>query len=112
MLAPILPLADPNANNVAIARQAPSTAALLGGDPNGRDVLARVVYGARASLLIGVGAIVIGLAVGGLLGLVGGYYRGRLDTIVGERVRRDARGACPHPGLGLHACSSEPKSAT
>jgi peptide/nickel transport system permease protein len=82
VLAPILPLADPNANNVAISRQAPSTAALLGGDPNGRDVLARVVYGARASLLIGVGAIAIGLAVGGLLGLVGGYYRGRLDTIV------------------------------
>lgn len=82
LLAPILPLADPNANNVAIARQAPSTAALLGGDPNGRDVLARVVYGARASMLIGVGAIAIGLAVGGFLGLVGGYYGRRLDAIV------------------------------
>lgn len=80
--ASILPLADPSATNVAIARQGPSTAALLGGDANGRDVLARVVFGARASLLIGVGAIVFGLAIGGSLGLVAGYSRGRLDTIV------------------------------
>jgi peptide/nickel transport system permease protein len=82
LFASFLPLADPHVTNVAIARQGPSTAALLGGDANGRDVLARVIYGARASLLIGLGAIAIGLAVGGFLGVLAGYSRGRTDTVV------------------------------
>jgi peptide/nickel transport system permease protein len=82
LLAPVLPFADPDVSNVSIARQAPSSAALLGGDANGRDVLARVVYGARGSLLIGFGAIALGLVVGGTLGLLGGYYRHRTDAWV------------------------------
>ena len=82
LLAPFLPFADPDASNPSISRQGPSTAALLGGDANGRDVLARVVYGARASLLIGLGAIALGLVVGGALGLLGGYYRHRIDALV------------------------------
>ncbi len=82
LLAPVLPFADPNASNPSISRQGPSGAALLGGDANGRDVLARVVYGARASLLIGLGAIAIGLLVGGALGLLGGYYGHRVDALV------------------------------
>ena len=82
LLAPILPFADPDVSNVSISRQGPSSAALLGGDANGRDVLARVVYGARASLLIGFGAIALGLVVGGALGLLGGYYRHRTDAWV------------------------------
>jgi peptide/nickel transport system permease protein len=81
-LAPVLPFADPDANNVAIARTGPSAAAWLGGDANGRDVLARVVFGARSSLVIGVGAIAFGLVVGGLLGLLAGYYRRRVDAVV------------------------------
>jgi len=80
LLAPILPLADPDVSNASIARQGPSSAALLGGDANGRDVLVRVVYGARASLLIGFGAIALGLVVGGALGLLGGYYRRGIDA--------------------------------
>ena len=82
VLAPILPFADPDVSNASISRQAPSSAALLGGDANGRDVLARVVYGARASLLIGLGAIALGLLVGGVLGLLGGYYGHRIDALV------------------------------
>jgi peptide/nickel transport system permease protein len=82
LLAPVLPFADPDASNAAISRQGPSSAALLGGDANGRDVLARVVYGARASLLIGLGAIAIGLVVGGALGLLGGYFGRRIDAVV------------------------------
>jgi peptide/nickel transport system permease protein len=81
-LASVLPFADPDANNVAIARTGPSAAAWLGGDANGRDVLARVVFGARSSLVIGVGAIAFGLVVGGLLGLLAGYYRRRVDAVV------------------------------
>ncbi len=82
LLAPILPFADPDVSNASIARQGPSSAALLGGDANGRDVLVRVVYGARASLLIGFGAIALGLVVGGALGLLGGYYRRRIDAVI------------------------------
>jgi peptide/nickel transport system permease protein len=82
LLAPFLPFADPNVSNASISRQGPSSAALLGGDANGRDVLARVVYGARASLLIGFGAIALGLVVGGALGLLGGYHRHRIDAWV------------------------------
>lgn len=80
--APVLPFADPDSSNVDIARTGPSMTAWLGGDANGRDVLARVVFGARSSLLIGIGAIALGLLVGGLLGLLGGYYRGRVDAVV------------------------------
>jgi peptide/nickel transport system permease protein len=82
VLAPVLPLRDPDVSNAGIARTGPSAAAWLGGDANGRDVFARVVYGARASLLIGLGSIAIGTAVGGFLGLIAGYYRRRVDAVI------------------------------
>jgi peptide/nickel transport system permease protein len=82
VLAPVLPIADPDASDVAISRQGPSVDAWLGGDASGRDVLARTVHGARSSLLIGSGAITFGFLVGGSLGLVAGYARGRIDTVV------------------------------
>jgi peptide/nickel transport system permease protein len=54
----------------------------LGGDSIGRDMLSRLVYGARNSMFIGVGAVTIGFLVGGTLGLIAGYYRGRLETVI------------------------------
>jgi peptide/nickel transport system permease protein len=82
VLAPVLPLDDPNENFAEIAGQGPGTAGhILGGDGLGRDMLSRVVWGSRASLLLGVGAIVVGLVVGGLLGLMAGYRRGRTETL-------------------------------
>jgi peptide/nickel transport system permease protein len=82
VLAPVLPLDDPNENFAEIAGQGPGTAGhILGGDGLGRDMLSRVVWGTRASLLLGVGAIVVGLVVGGLLGLMAGYRRGRTETL-------------------------------
>jgi peptide/nickel transport system permease protein len=54
----------------------------LGTDRQGLDELAGVIVGARLSLLVGVGAVCIGLFVGGLLGVVAGYYRGRLDSVL------------------------------
>lgn len=54
----------------------------LGGDAIGRDMISRLVYGARNSMFIGVGAVVIGFLVGGSLGLIAGYYRGRLESIL------------------------------
>ena len=82
VLAPVLPLDDPNENFAEITGQGPGTAGhILGGDGLGRDMLSRVVWGSRASLLLGVGAIVVGLVAGGLLGLAAGYLRGRTETV-------------------------------
>jgi peptide/nickel transport system permease protein len=84
VLAPAIPgLADPNEVTASIARRGPGAAGhVLGGDATGRDMLARLVYGARASIAVGVGAIALGGALGGVLGLVAGYYRGRFETLI------------------------------
>ncbi len=54
----------------------------LGTDPLGRDVLSRIIYGARTSLLLGLGAVLIASVVGVALGLVSGYVGGRVDAII------------------------------
>jgi peptide/nickel transport system permease protein len=83
VLAPVLPLDDPNENFASIARQGPgSDGHLLGGDANGRDMLSRIIFGSRSSLVIGVAAVAAGMLVGGGLGLIAGYYRGKLDTFL------------------------------
>jgi peptide/nickel transport system permease protein len=81
LLAPILPLKDPDHSYLEIVREPPiQPDHLLGGDGSGRDMLSRVIWGARTSLTISVSAVLLGLLVGGLLGLVAGYHRGRLDA--------------------------------
>jgi peptide/nickel transport system permease protein len=83
VLAPWLPLPDPDRSHLEIVRIGPiQPGHLLGGDGNGRDMLARVIFGARASLWISVGAVTIGFVVGGLLGLLAGYFRGRVDAVL------------------------------
>ena len=60
----------------------PGWTAWLGTDNSSHDVFARCIYGARQTLIIGIGATIIGLTIGGLLGIIGGYYRGRSDRLV------------------------------
>lgn len=55
---------------------------LLGTDAQGRDLLTRIIYGARVSLLVGTLTVGVSLLVGMTLGSLAGYYRGRLDTIL------------------------------
>jgi peptide/nickel transport system permease protein len=55
---------------------------LLGGDGNGRSMLARLAYGTRSSLVVATGAVLLGLLIGGSLGLIAGYFRGRTDAIL------------------------------
>ncbi len=55
---------------------------LLGTDSQGRDLLTRIIFGARISLLVGILTVAISVAIGTGLGAVAGYYRGRLDTIL------------------------------
>src|SRR3954452_20279155 len=59
---------------------------LLGADSQGRDVFARVLYGGRASLLIGIGSALISCIVALLLGLVAGYFRGPVDVVLSPVV--------------------------
>lgn len=81
IFADFLPLNDPSAE-VATKRLAPFQPGgpLLGADANGRDLLARTIYGARWSLIIAVCAVAIGLLIGGLLGLLSGYFRNTLGN--------------------------------
>jgi peptide/nickel transport system permease protein len=63
-------------------RMPPSAAHWLGTDNLGRDMLARLIFGARISLSVGVASPLIGLILGGTLGMLAGYLRGRLETII------------------------------
>jgi peptide/nickel transport system permease protein len=54
----------------------------LGGDAAGNDMLLQLAKGARSSLIVGIGAVSFGLLIGGTLGLIAGYYRGRIDTVL------------------------------
>ena len=82
-LAPYLPLLDPDAVDTPNRLRPPGVAGhLLGTDEFGRDMLARLVWGARVSLLAGVGTAAASMLIGVLLGLHAGYWGGRVDTIV------------------------------
>jgi peptide/nickel transport system permease protein len=81
LLAGVLPLADPDHQALLARRAAPSVAHLLGNDALGRDVLARVIFGARASLEIGVLAPLIASLIGAAIGGLSGYFRGRFETL-------------------------------
>lgn len=80
---------DPNRQNLILRLQAPMTQNAqgvvdfpLGTDALGRDVLSRVIYGARVSLFVGLTAVLIGGFIGTMLGVMGGYFGGRLDDII------------------------------
>jgi peptide/nickel transport system permease protein len=92
-LAPWIAPYDPIATSFSTVRKAPSAAHWFGTDEIGRDVLSRVVYGARASLLAGVVSVLISLSVGVPAGLLAGYAGGRTDMLI-SRIT-DALLACP-----------------
>jgi peptide/nickel transport system permease protein len=83
ILAPVLPISSVGARYPEIVRQGPGTAGhILGGDSIGHDLFSRLIWGARNSLTVGVCAVGIGFLVGGLLGLLAGYHRGKFETVV------------------------------
>ena len=80
--APLLPIPAPAATDWAAVRQAPSAAHLLGTDEIGRDILSRMIWGARASLMAGVVSVAIAMAIGVPLGILAGYFRGWTDAVI------------------------------
>ncbi len=84
---------DPLATSWSAIRKAPSALHWMGTDENGRDVLSRVVWGARASLLAGVVSVLIAAGVGVPAGVLAGFAGGWTDAVIGRVV--DAMLATP-----------------
>ena len=84
ILAPVLPIPDPiNDANPLKAAQGPTLNLIFGLDGNGRDVFSRIIWGARNSLFIAIAAVFSGLLLGGALGLISGYFKGRIGGVLG-----------------------------
>jgi peptide/nickel transport system permease protein len=92
-LAPLIAPYDPIATSWTAIRKAPSALHLMGTDENGRDVFARVIFGARASLLAGVVSVLIAAGIGVPAGLLAGFAGGWTDALLSRLV--DAMLACP-----------------
>ena len=82
VLAPWLAPFDPNDQNIIDRLQPPGGDYLFGTDAFGRDVLSRILWGARISLLVAVTSIAAAIAIGGSIGMVSGYVGGRFDLFV------------------------------
>lgn len=71
-----------NQQNLSNALQFPNGTHIMGTDDLGRDVFSRIIYGTRISLTIGVSAVMFALTIGGMMGLLAGYFKGWVDTII------------------------------
>lgn len=80
--APLISPYDPVAVDLMASRRPPSGAHLLGTDLTGRDVLSRLIHAAQVSLTVGITAALLSTGLGLMLGLVAGYYRGWVDTLI------------------------------
>lgn len=93
VFAPLIAPYDPVATSWTAIRKAPSVLHWMGTDENGRDVAARVIFGARASLLAGVISVIIAASIGVPAGLLAGFAGGVIDMLL-SRIT-DAMLACP-----------------
>jgi peptide/nickel transport system permease protein len=82
LLAPWIAPHDPLLQNIAYRLEPPSAQFWLGTDSYGRDVLSRLIYGARVSLLVGFVAILIAMCIGASLGILAGYVGGMVDQLI------------------------------
>ena len=84
----VLPLKSPTESFAACARLGPfakegtAPGHLLGCDSNGRDMIARLAYGGWSSLFVATGAVLFGLVFGGVLGMLAGFFGGKVDTVL------------------------------
>ncbi len=82
LLAPWIAPYDPDAQDVLMKLESPSPEHLFGTDAFGRDVLSRVIWGARVSLFVGSVATLAGLIIGTVIGIISGYYGSLVDKLI------------------------------
>ena len=99
LIAPVLAPHDPYKPDAGAIYAPPDSQYFLGADETGRDVLSRLIYGARVSMWVGVVSVVIGITVGAILGVVSAYVGGKFDLITQRLV--DSLLAFPVIILGL-----------
>ena len=99
VFAPLISPYDPVAQSWTLVRKPPSWAHWLGTDDVGRDILTRIMFGARASLLAGVISVCIAVSIGVPLGLTAGYLGGPIDGLLSRLT--DAMLACPYLILAI-----------
>lgn len=99
LLAPLIAPHDPLEQNILSRLQPPHENYYLGTDYFGRDILSRLLYGARISLVIGIASTVIAMLAGSLIGILAGWYGGRFDVVVMQAM--DILLAFPSLILGL-----------
>lgn len=90
---------DPFAINRAQLMKPPGVSYYLGTDHLGRDILSRLIFGARISLFVGIVAVLVGVVVGSVLGIVSGYFGGKVDLLIQRYI--DAQMAFPAIILAL-----------
>ncbi len=84
VIGPFLVPFDPLEMDLGSLKQPPGRVHLLGTDSTGRDILARLVYGARVSLSVGIIASLLSLGIGIFFGLIAGYFGGRVDAVLSQ----------------------------
>lgn len=86
VFAPFLSPYDLDAMNMNNALKTPSAEHLLGTDQYGRDLMTRIFYGARISLIVGFISVFFSMVIGVFIGLIAGYYRGWVDSLIGRII--------------------------
>ena len=86
IFAPFISSQDPTEQNLALRRALPSKESLFGRDPFGRDILTRIIYGARTTVSVAILGALISTFFGVILGIYAAYYGGRVSTIIMRSV--------------------------
>ncbi len=86
VFAPVLSPYDLDAMNMDQALKAPGSEHLLGTDQYGRDMMTRIFYGARISLIVGFVSVFFSMIIGVVIGLIAGYYGGWVDSLIGRII--------------------------
>jgi peptide/nickel transport system permease protein len=86
VFAPLVVPYPPNLINLSVYLQAPSAHHLMGTDALGRDVLSRIIYGSRVSLIAAAEVLLVSSVIGIPTGMVAGYYGGRIDAVLSRMV--------------------------
>lgn len=103
VLADVIAPYDPDVISISERTQWPSAAHWLGTDEFGRDVLSRIIYGGRVSLVVGVLAVMIACAIGTTIGMVAGFFGGVVDDVLSRMA--EAIRVIPQVVLAIALCS-------